>query len=125
MWAVAIVLVWLGLVAIDVLLSQRHGDALPLCLLRRLTSLPCPTCGATRGVLALLHGQAVQAWLYNPLVFTLGAAAALDALGRALFARRVEITLSPVARRWAWIIAVVLLLVNWAYVIVYHALGWW
>jgi len=123
------VLVWLGLVGLDVLLQHYHGDyrgpAEPLCLVRRLTTLPCPTCGTTRGVLAMLGGQMVRAWLYNPLVFTLAGLAALDTLGRAIFARRVELVLSPTARRWAWFLIFVLALGNWAYVIAYHAQGWW
>ena len=42
--------------------------ALPLCPMRALTGLPCPTCGATRAAEAMLGGDLLDAVLYNPLV---------------------------------------------------------
>lgn len=40
----------------------------PPCLLHRWTGLPCPTCGGTRAALALVRGDIVAAWGWNPLV---------------------------------------------------------
>lgn len=71
LWAVAA----LGAIAL-VPLSQPLLSALPLCPLRSLTGLPCPTCGATRAAEAMLGGQVVDAVVYNPLV-TLAAIAFL------------------------------------------------
>ncbi|HEX2833903.1 MAG TPA: DUF2752 domain-containing protein [Thermoanaerobaculia bacterium] len=34
-----------------------------------LTSMPCPTCGTTRGLFALLHGDVRLAMQSNPLSF--------------------------------------------------------
>ena len=42
--------------------------ALPVCPMRSLLGLPCPTCGATRAGHALADGQVLEAILYNPLV---------------------------------------------------------
>lgn len=37
------------------------------CLFRSATGIPCPSCGTTRSVLALMRGQLPQALLLNPL----------------------------------------------------------
>lgn len=42
---------------------------MPQCAFHALTGLPCPTCGATRAALQLLHGHFVASFLYNPLAF--------------------------------------------------------
>jgi len=44
----------------------------PQCMLYGLTGIPCPGCGATRGMTCLLHGDFAGALAWNPL-FTLGA----------------------------------------------------
>jgi hypothetical protein len=40
----------------------------PQCWFRRLTGLPCPTCGATRCALAFAHGDPIGALRQNPLI---------------------------------------------------------
>jgi hypothetical protein len=42
---------------------------LPLCFFKEWTGLPCPTCGTTRIVEALLAGRLLEAASINPLVF--------------------------------------------------------
>jgi hypothetical protein len=39
------------------------------CLFHKVTGFPCPSCGSTRSVLAILHGDFIQAWQFNPLGF--------------------------------------------------------
>ena len=41
----------------------------PRCTFRTLTGLPCVTCGATRGAMALMQGNVSAAFWLNPLVF--------------------------------------------------------
>jgi len=41
----------------------------PKCWFRQLTGLPCPTCGATRSLLSLVHGNFAEALIRNPLLF--------------------------------------------------------
>ncbi len=50
------------LVAVEA--TRLHVD---LCLFHRLTGLPCPGCGMTRGVLALLGGDVRAALAFHPL----------------------------------------------------------
>ena len=37
-----------------------------VCLIKRITNIPCPSCGSTRSVLSLLHGDFLTALYINP-----------------------------------------------------------
>jgi hypothetical protein len=54
-------------------LAPQIAAALPDCLFLAVTGFPCPTCGATRAVLALSHWDLAGAAAMNPLA-ALGAA---------------------------------------------------
>ncbi|MDR1897122.1 MAG: DUF2752 domain-containing protein [Prevotellaceae bacterium] len=41
------------------------------CLFYKITHLPCPSCGSTRSVLALLNGDFTHAFYLNPLGFVI------------------------------------------------------
>ena len=117
LWAVLIVFVWSGLGASAIWLSDHLNRAVQLCLIKRLTGYPCPTCGSTRGVMSLLHGHIIRAWLYNPLLFSvLGLFVALTAV-RVFFARGIKVNLTKKERIFIWILIIVLFFANWAYVI--------
>ena len=95
------------------------GLPLPACAFHAITGCPCPTCGATRCVLALLHGRLGEALAWNPLVFTgIAALALLNLYAAAVLAARlprVRLSLTGCEARilrWA---CVVLLAANWAY----------
>lgn len=74
--------------------AQGHGThqqlGLPPCTIHFLTGRPCPSCGLTTSVSAILHGQLALAWRANPLGFLIIAAALAVALNSllALFAGR-------------------------------------
>jgi hypothetical protein len=93
----------------------------PLCRFREWTGFPCPTCGSTRMVEALLSGQVLEAVAWNPLVF-LGLCAV--ALWAAVSVARVSfglpawrLVLAPRERLGLRLIAVVVLAAGWAYLI--------
>jgi hypothetical protein len=69
----AILVVWL--------IPARRLDRGPvLCPFRRITGLPCPTCGLTRSWNAALHGQLRESVAFHPLgLLTLIGAAAIAA----------------------------------------------
>ncbi|MBI5514421.1 MAG: DUF2752 domain-containing protein [Deltaproteobacteria bacterium] len=52
----------------------------PLCLFRRLVGLPCPSCGMTRALAWLLHGDLSRAWALNPAALPLLAVTCLGGL---------------------------------------------
>lgn len=104
--------------------SCLHPGGGSPCLFRGLTGLPCPACGAGRSLRALLlQGDAVQAFLINPLGIVLAVLMTvvpvwllLDAVrGRNTlyaFFNRVDQTLR---RRAAFIAFAGLVLANWCW----------
>jgi len=117
LWAVLLVLVWSGLGAGAVWLAGYLHQPIELCPLKRVTGFPCPTCGFTRGALSFLHGHVGQAWLYNPLLYSVLALFFAATAARVIFARSVRIRLAGTERSIAWFAGVALFFANWAYVI--------
>jgi len=118
-WAVLLVGLWLALGACAVVLERYTGTPARLCLFKRLTHLPCLTCGSTRGLAAMLRGDLARAWLYNPLVYTLLIACCVLLLLRLALGRRPRVYLTRTQRRLAWSAAAAVVLANWVYVILY------
>ena len=46
--------------------SVTHEDDPGICLFKQITGIPCPSCGSTRSVLTLLHGDLIGALIWNP-----------------------------------------------------------
>ncbi len=113
-----------GAIALIALFAGRFLPVLsfaPSCALRDLTGLPCPTCGATRSIFHLSHGHFGAAFLMNPLV-DLCVLAALIYLGYALVTflfdlPRPAVVLSSRERDRARVSAVIVLLINWIYLL--------
>ena len=97
----------------------RWNLPMPQCLLRKLTGLPCPTCGCTRSLLAWSQLDPVEAFRFNPLFSTLlvGVFVWLLAWGFERVSGR--LFLGPWrarATRWPWgKVLIVLAVVNWVY----------
>ena len=117
LWAILIVLVWSALGLMLVWLSVHFHRPAQLCLVKHLTGLPCPTCGFTRGALSLLGGHPAQAWLYNPLLYSVIALCFAVTAIRIISARSLRIDLTSKERSAAWILAGLLFFANWVYVI--------
>ncbi len=89
----------------------------PACLFHALTGVPCPTCGATRALLALARLDVPAALAWNPLVAVAAVvflAGGLVALLRALGGKGVPDGAPP---RWAGGAAALAFAANWAFVI--------
>ncbi len=94
----------------------------PICFFHALAGHPCPSCGATRSLLALSRGQFLASWKWNPLafiacialaIFNLYALAVLLNRGRRL--RLVRLTRAE--KLCARMFPLVLLGVNWVYLL--------
>ena len=95
-------------------------DRIPLkCLWRSLTGVPCPGCGSTRAVAALLHGRVAEAVWFNPAAVLLclyaaavGAALWVDSIAKTSISNRLLHFGIP---RPALIAAVAAMLCNWVW----------
>ena len=39
----------------------------PICIFKKVTGIPCPSCGSTRSMIALIHGDFLSGILWNPM----------------------------------------------------------
>ncbi len=112
---------WLALVG--ALRPEEVGKRYDLCLIRHFAHVPCPSCGSTRAVLALIQGDLAGALYWNPIGFVIFAILIVapfwigydlllkkDTLFQ--FYRFFETTL---CRKWVATPAIILLLLNWAW----------
>jgi len=51
---------------IGIAINKSESNPVEVCLIKQLTNIPCPSCGSTRSVLSLMHGEFVQSVLINP-----------------------------------------------------------
>lgn len=108
--------------AIGAWLWLRLGYPVPPCTWRELIGVPCPSCGATRSVTALLAGNWAAAFLMNPLVF-LGAIGVVlyDIYAATVLALRApRLRLLPLSRRAGNVIRIAVVaavLLNWAWLL--------
>jgi len=68
---VTLVLIWLTLAAGATYLwifEPGRSGFFPACPFRLLTGFACPGCGSTRGMHALIHGDALTAFKFNPFL---------------------------------------------------------
>jgi hypothetical protein len=115
---------WGGLALSVVALKPLWPVLVPLlrpCLFHSLTGIPCPSCGATRSVLALLDGQIGDAIFYNPLVFAATLVFLIGGLLAPVWAWR-EGTAPRIARPlplWLRLSVVVAIAANWCWLILH------
>ncbi len=122
-------LLWGSVIAAAMLMGAvwlRAGLPTPPCPLHALTGIPCPSCGTTRGFVALLHGDIRAAAAFNPLVMAgilaalfYTAYAAIAVLGRL---PRWRVALSPKAGAMARIVLTGLLVSDWVYLLLHERL---
>lgn len=51
--------------------TSKVNTEIELCLIKNITSLPCPSCGSTRSVIAITQGNLNEAFFINPLGYIL------------------------------------------------------
>ncbi|MEY3577428.1 MAG: hypothetical protein RL394_1011 [Bacteroidota bacterium] len=105
-------------------LDSRWANVVgPVCVFKKATGIPCPSCGATRSMIALINGDFLKAVLWNPIgLLLLGGLAifpfwllhdlALKKNSFHLFYASVEKTIRQKHVAWPLI---VLILLNWCW----------
>jgi Protein of unknown function (DUF2752) len=118
-------LVWLCVSLVGLALAATWFAARlpwPHCLFLSLTGHPCLTCGATRSAIAFFHLDFSSAWKWNPLVFLfLSGLSIFDGYALVVLALRAPrlrvMEFSTVEKNFLRMIAVILLLSNWIYLL--------
>lgn len=114
--------VWGGLVLAVIALKPLWMFVAPYlrpCVFRSITGVPCPTCGATRGAMALLDGRWLDGLAFNPLVATAATVFVVGGVVAPVWAWRRGSTpaLGHPLPLWLRIALVAVFLANWAWVI--------
>jgi len=94
----------------------------PQCNWRAILGIPCATCGSTRALLALAHGQFFEAWRWNPLAtVALCAVAVFDVYALVVLstrAKRLRVTFRNAAQLRALLALLAAAgLLNWLYLL--------
>jgi len=123
-WRLVFGLALMAIAAVTVCIARSATpllSLLPSCLWFSITGVPCPTCGATRGLMALSQGHFREALLLNPLLVLVFFAVPLSALvniGAAVQKRILIVRWNDhhlAALRWS---IIALLAANWFYLLV-------
>jgi hypothetical protein len=122
-WELVLGLVGVPLLAVGLFLASRLPDRLvPVCRLRRVTGIPCPSCGAYRGSGMLLRGDVVEALTMQPLVIVgllvMMVFAVYSGVVLAFGLPRARLSeVSGRVKSRAFLMCLVLFLVNWLYLV--------
>lgn len=121
-WLASLLLAGYGWIAWNVTELAARGTVPGVCLFKAVTRLPCPSCGTTRAIFLLLHGDLSGSLLLNPFGAVLFLALAAipvwllaDMLRNGDSLYRFYMAAERVLRRKAWISVplVSLVIANW------------
>ena len=111
----------LGWMSWNLFCFQQTKPGLQICVLKNTVGLPCPSCGTTRSVLYLLHGDLSTALLMNPFgIFALLGMVVLPfwilydywSAKRTLWAYYLELIKTFSNKKFSFFV-IVLVLLNW------------
>ena len=111
-----------GSIAVIALVAARYlpiTDMLPDCAFKAFTGIPCPTCGTTRSLMHLAHGDLRGSLLMNP-VFALVMVLALlwflyNSIVLLFNASRLSLSLTSTESNFVRFITLSAMLLNWSY----------
>lgn len=116
LWAYLLLGTWLGSLALLEYLRSSHDIPGSLCMMRRMTGFPCPTCGSTRLVRSAWEGDLLAAFAFNPMVFVVLVGGGLLLGLKVLGGRRLELRASRGEWIALWSLVVLGFLASWIHV---------
>lgn len=100
---------------------EIQSQEFTVCLFKKVTTVPCPSCGTTRSVMQLLRGNSISAILINPLGIIVGLIMVIAPLWisydliqkkQSFYTTYLKIE-STLRKRKVAIVLIVLVLANW------------
>jgi len=109
---------WMALLMLN---PAYASGAETVCLIKNVTGIPCPSCGASRSVMSILDGQFLHAAAWNPIGYLILAGMLVSPLWILfdlltskdtfqLFYKKVEIT---VRNKWIALPLIAVIAANW------------
>lgn len=111
---------WFGLVLAGIVLASRYHTPVELCLFKRLTGIPCPTCGSTTGGMFILQGHFLRGWLANPFVYTAVPLIGIHLLFQIVTGYSIRYRFTGPARIVPVLFLTAAIIGNWTYLLVQH-----
>ncbi|MEO0414322.1 MAG: DUF2752 domain-containing protein [Verrucomicrobiota bacterium] len=115
---VAVVALFAFSILVMYFVNQKTGMNYTPCLFKTMTQKPCFLCGGTRATVSLITGKITQAFLWNPLAVLLVVGFCALMTLHIVFGRVVTVVYSK--RKWAWLIAILIVIANWVYLWINH-----
>lgn len=99
--------------------EQNHDVV--ACPVKALTGIPCPSCGSTRSVMAIINGNFTEGLLLNPLGYIVATVMLIlpiwlifdMALGKATLLKAYRELETTLRKKWVAVPLILLVLANW------------
>jgi Protein of unknown function (DUF2752) len=113
--------VWIGW---NFLEGTAHSAIPSVCLFKEITGLPCPSCGTTRSLVLLMHGEFRESLMMNPFGMLLAVALIVIPLwvvadtlsnSESFYRRYVQMEQLLMHNKLLAVCAVVIVALNWAW----------
>ncbi len=119
----AAILALLGAIILVSIYFDCAAQKLSFCLFHFITGLPCPSCGMTRGFIAIGNGHFISAILFNPasiLVYITTCVGFVLALLQVATGKKYIETLWAKVKRKVFPIALAVMAIAWSYNLFRH-----
>jgi hypothetical protein len=67
LYAVIFIACIIGYIWLYFWLFNHNNKTFDVCFIKRITNIPCPSCGSTRSIISLANGNLTEAFLINPI----------------------------------------------------------